>query len=73
MTTVTADDWTATWQPMLDAVGTDLSKGRIVRAAEHDSGAFVDPGLNVGLHAILLTLCDKRSDVGGLVGRVTDL
>ena len=34
MTTVTADDWTATWQPMLDAVGTDLSQGRIVRAAD---------------------------------------
>jgi acyl dehydratase len=34
MTTVTADDWTATWQPMLEAVGTDLSKGRITRAAD---------------------------------------
>ena len=34
MTTVTADDWTTTWQPMLDAVGTDLSKGRVVRAAD---------------------------------------
>src|SRR5205823_1962655 len=34
MTTVTADDWTATWQPMLEAVGTDLSKGRTIRAAD---------------------------------------
>jgi hypothetical protein len=33
MTQVT-DDWTATWAPMMAAVGTDLSGGRTVRGAD---------------------------------------
>ena len=31
---MTAADWTATWDPMVAAVGTDLSGGRIVRGAD---------------------------------------
>ena len=29
-----ADDWTATWAPMIAAVGTDLSRGRAIRGAD---------------------------------------
>ena len=46
---------------------------RFVRAAQHDSRTFVDTGLDVALHALLLALGDERSDIGGVVGGIADL
>ena len=46
---------------------------RFVGAAQHDSRALVDAGLDVALHPLLLALRDKRPDVGRLVGGIAHL
>ncbi len=46
---------------------------RAVVAADDDACALVDAGADVALHTVLLALGDKGTDVGGLIGRITDL
>jgi hypothetical protein len=44
-----------------------------IGAAEHDSRAFGDSGVDVATDAMLLPLGDQRADVGGIVGGIADL
>src|SRR5258705_10150991 len=46
---------------------------RAVVAADDDACALVEAGADVALHAVLLALGAKGTDVGGLIGRITDL
>jgi hypothetical protein len=46
---------------------------RAVVAADDDACALVEAGADVALHAVLLALGDKGTDVGGFIGGITDL